>query len=208
MRISRRGAGWLLIVYAVVGFSLAILGGLVGIDLAARVERLTGDADAAMTAAARATQAAADSFASIDDSLADARTSSDAAAALAREASGSLRSLASAMALSIFGAQPLLPLAEDFSTSADQAGALADTLDEVGRSLGDTRADVASIGPELEILSRQLDELAAAPDASDSAAPFRLFVIALLAWLLMQAVGSLLAGLSLIRGPRTTTTVS
>jgi hypothetical protein len=202
MRISRRAAGWLLIAYAIVGFSLAVLGGLVGIDLAARVERLTGNADAALSAAAGATAAAADSFASIDDSLADARTSSDAAAGLAREASGSLRSLASAMALSIFGAQPLLPLAQDFSTSADQAGALADTLDEVARSIGDTRTDVARIAPELEILSEQLDELAAQPDASESAAPFRLFVIALLAWLLMQAVGSLLAGLSLIRPAR------
>ena len=203
MRISRYATGWLLIVYAVVGFALVILGGLVGIDLATRVEQLTGNADSALTAAAGATEAAAESFASIDDSLGDARTSSDAAAALAREASGSLRSLASAMALSIFGAQPLLPLAEDFSTSADQAADLADTLDEVGGSLGDTRADVARIGPELELLSDQLDELAAEPDANASAAPFRLFVIALLAWLLFQAVGSLVAGLSLIRAPRT-----
>ena len=46
----------------------------------------------------------------VDASLAESRTSADAAAALAREASGTLTALATAMSLSIFGAQPLLPL--------------------------------------------------------------------------------------------------
>lgn len=199
MRVSRRVAGSLLVAYAIVGLSIALLGGFVGIDLATRVERLTGDADAALTAAARATDAAAESFASIDDSLAGARTSADAAAGLAREASGSLRSLAAAMAISVFGAQPLLPLAEEFTTSADQATDLAETLDDVGASLGDTRIDVARIAPELEALSVELESLGASPTGGASAPALRLFVVGLLAWIGLQAIGSLLAGLTLLR---------
>jgi hypothetical protein len=34
MRISRRAAGWLLVAYATVGFTLVLLGGLVGLDAA------------------------------------------------------------------------------------------------------------------------------------------------------------------------------
>jgi uncharacterized phage infection (PIP) family protein YhgE len=203
MRISRRAAGWLLVAYAIVGFTLVVLGGLVGLDAAGRFERLSTDADAAITSAAAATQAAADSFTNIDASLDESRSSADAAAALARDASGTLGSLATAMSLSVFGAQPLLPLAAEFTTSAEQATALAETLDQVGASLGDTRTDVARIGPQLEQLSAQLERLGSGSEPAASTPPLRIFVLVLLSWLLMQAVGSLLAGLTLMRSART-----
>jgi hypothetical protein len=107
MRISRRTTGRLLIGYAVLGFVLVVFGAYTGLELASQVERLSGTADQALSAAARATDAAAESFTAVDGSLSDAQASSDAAAALAREASGSLRSLAAAMDVTIFGTQPL-----------------------------------------------------------------------------------------------------
>jgi hypothetical protein len=204
MRISRRAAGWLLVIYGVLGFVLVVSGALVGLDAADRFERLATDANATISSAAAATDAAAESFTNVDASLAESRTSADAAAALAREASGTLTALATAMSLSIFGAQPLLPLAAEFTTSAEQAGELAETLDGVGASLGDTRADVARIAPQLERLSDELDALGDGSERGAGTPPLRVFVVVLLAWLLMQAVGSLLAGLVLMRSRPTT----
>lgn len=199
MRISRRAAGWLLVIYGLLGFVLVVSGGLVGLDAADRFERLATDANDAIASAAAATDAAADSFTNVDTSLAESRTSADAAAALAREASGTLTSLAAAMSMSIFGAQPLLPLAAEFSTSAEQAGELAATLDGVAASLGATRTDVARIAPQLERLSDELGALGGGTERAAGTPPLRIFVIVLLAWLLMQAVGSLLGGLMLMR---------
>lgn len=201
MRISRRAIGWLLLTYGAVGILLVVLGGVVGLGVADRVERLTDDLDATLTAAARATDTAAEAFDDVDLSLAEARASADTAAALARDASGTLTSLATAMSLSLFGAQPLLPLADDFTTSADQAEELADTLDSVAGSLGETRTEVAEIGPQLGLLSDRLTDLGARTTDTGTPPPVRLLVIVLLAWVLMQAVGSAVAGLALIRPP-------
>ena len=202
MHVSRRGLGWLLILYGALGLALAAGGAFVGLDLAARVERLSTEADTTLVAAARATEAAADAFENVDGSLAEARASSDSAAALAREASGTLDQLAIAMDLSIFGAQPLQPLAGEFADSADQASALADTLDDVGASLGDTRTDAARIGPELATLGEQLRTLGADPELPTGSAgspPLRAFVVLVLAWVAMQAFVSLVVGLTLAR---------
>ena len=199
MGITRRTVGRLLVAYGVIGFALVLVGALIGFDLAGRVEGLSGTATATLTAASRATDATADAFVDVDASLEEARASSESAAMLAREASGTLRSLAAAMDLSIFGAQPLAPLAGEFEASADQAAELADTLDRVGSSLGDTRADVARIGPELTALSEELTALGDQPESVSAAVPLRLFVVLLLVWLVMQAGGSLFAGVVLLR---------
>ncbi len=199
MRLTRRTIGRLLVAYGVVGFALVAVGGLAGLDLAGRVEGLSGTATATLTAASRATDAAADAFVDVDASLEEAVASADAASALAREASGTLRSLAVAMDITILGTQPLAQLADEFVESADQAEALAGTLDGVGASLGDTRADVARIGPELSALSTELTALGDTPNASSAATPLRLFVVLLLLWLVMQAAGSLAAGIVLLR---------
>jgi hypothetical protein len=191
LRTSRRLAGRLLIAYALLGFALVILGALIGLDLAGRVERLSTNADATLAAASRATDAAAGSFENIELSLAEAQASSLAAGTLAQEASATLDALAVAMRISVLGAQPLLPLADEFTTSADQAEELAATLEAVGSSLGDTRTDVARIGPELQALRDQLAGLRGESAGPAASPPLRLFVVLLLAWLLTQAAGSL-----------------
>jgi hypothetical protein len=199
--MSRRTLGRGLIAYAIVGLALIVSGAVVGLDTASRIERLATEADGAISAAARATEAAADSFTNVDASLAEAQDSAAAASVLARDASGTLRALAVAMELSILGAQPLLPLANEFATSADQANELATTLGSVGSSLGETRTDVARISAELDLLSRELASLQVS-SGGGAPPPLRLFVALLLAWIALPAVGSLIAGTALLRTPR------
>lgn len=198
MRTGRRAMGSLLVAYGMLGITLVVLTAWIGLDVAFRVERLATNADATLTAAARSTEAAAESFTNIDASLSEAETSSNTAAALARDASATLDALASAMGLSVFGAQPLLPLAAEFTTSADQAAELAETLDAVAGSLSDTRTDVSRIGPELKLLSDELGDLSDPSDRT-SAPPLRLAVALILAWLTLPAVGSLVGGVLLLR---------
>ena len=200
----RRWFAWGLIVYGILGIALVASGATIGLGLAGRIEELATAADDTLTAAADSTQAASDSFTSIDSSLEQADASARQAADLSREASATLRALADAMSLSILGAQPLVSLADDFSTSADQAAALADTLDGVAESLGATRTDVAAIGEELDGLSRQIEELQGAATRSD-APQLRLFVVLLLAWITVPAVGALILGMSLLRRPAAST---
>ena len=195
---------WSLICYGVLGLGLVLSGAVVGLDVASRIERLATSADGTLAAAVRSTDAAADAFTNVDASLSESEASAEAAADLARDASATLASLARAMELSVFGAQPLLPLAGEFDASAEQALALGETLERVGGSLGDTRTDVSSIGTELDALSAQLAALRDANGTDSSAPPLRLFVILLLVWLLVPAIGGLLAGLTLLRVPRGT----
>lgn len=201
--MSRRGLAWLLVIYGVLGMALVVGGAVIGLDLAGRIERTAAVASGTLSAAASATRAAADSFASVDASLSDAQASADGGAALARDASGTLDALALAMNVSILGSRPLQPLAGEFATSADQAEQLAATLDSVSGSMSDTRIDVAAIGVELDILGDQLEELQGSSGVADDAPPLRLFVGLLLAWLAIPAVGAFLFGLVLMRPVRT-----
>jgi hypothetical protein len=200
--VTGRPLAWALIVYGILGIALLVGGALYGLEMAGRVERLATAADGTLATAARSIRAAADSFASVDDSLSESEASADGAAALAREASGTLDSLSIAMRISVLGAQPLLPLADEFATSADQAAELAETLDSVGASLGGTRTDVAIIGVELDTLSRELEALRGSGEADAGSPPLRLFVALLLGWLAIPAIAALLIGLVLLRPVR------
>jgi hypothetical protein len=197
--LRRRLLGWALLLYGLAGVALVGGGALVGLDAAARVERLASAANGTLAAAASSTEAAAEAFANVDGSLAESETSADAAAALARDASATLASLSLAMELSVFGAQPLLPLAGEFDASADQASALAETLDRVAASLGDTRVDVAGIGAQLEGLATELAILRDSTGTGGDSPPVQALVLLLLAWLMVPAIGGVLAGLVLLR---------
>ena len=197
--MGRRLLGWSLVLYGLLGLAIVLGGAVVGLDVAARVERLASAAGGTLDAAARSTEAAADAFTNVDASLADSQESAAGAADLALEASGTLDSLSRAMELSVFGAQPLLPLASEFAASADQAASLAETLDRVAASLDETRGDVSGIGLELDRLATQLAVLQESSGTGGTAPPVRPFVILLLAWLLVPAVGGVIGGLAVLR---------
>lgn len=200
--MRRRALAWALVLYGAAGLALAVTGAAVGLDVAARVERLAADADGTLAAAAGATRAAAESFENVDVSLSDAQESARAASALSRDASGTLRSLALAMELSLLGSKPLLPIADEFATSADQADDLAETLASVSGSLGDTRTDLTVVGTELAALADRLEGLRAADDEDAGPPPLRLFVMLLLLWLVLPAIAALVTGLAMLRQPR------
>ena len=200
--MRRRLLAWVLICYGVLGLAVVLGGAAIGLEVTSRIERLTATADGTLAAAARSTDVAAEAFTNVDGSLAESQASADAAAELARDASGTMASLAQAMELSVFGAQPLLPLAGEFDASAEQAAALAETLDRVASSLGDSRTDVGRIGTELAGLSAELGALRDTNATTGSAPPLRIFVLLLLAWLLVPAAGGLLMGLALLRFAR------
>ncbi len=201
--MGRRLLGWSLVLYGLLGLAIVLGGAVVGLDVASRVERLASAAGGTLDAAARSTEAAADAFTKVDASLADSQESAEGAADLALEASGTLDSLGRAMELSVFGAQPLLPLAAEFAASADQAASLAETLDRVAASLDETRGDVSGIGVELDRLATQLAVLQESSGAGGTAPPVRPFVMLLLAWLLVPAVGGVIGGMAVLRLART-----
>ncbi|HSK92795.1 MAG TPA: hypothetical protein VLA76_01905 [Candidatus Angelobacter sp.] len=201
--MARRTLAWGLVLYGLAGIALLVIGAAIGLDTAGRLERLASDADGTLAAAVRSTDAAADAFTDVDASLEEAELSAGTAALLSREAAGTLRSLALAMELSIFGAQPLLPLSAEFETSAGQADELAEALDRVGGSLGDTRGDVDTLGVELRTLSERIEALrGSSGDDADGAPPLRLFIGLLVAWLTLPALAAIAVGLAMLRRPR------
>lgn len=154
-----RMLGWLLLLYAAVGAVLVVAALAIGGPLLGRLDRLAGTAVGSMDAAAKAADAAADAFTGFDSSLAQARRSTDEAALLSREASGTLQSLSDAMGLSILGAQPLLPLADEFATSARQLQAMGANLEGIGEALTTNRGDIDRVGGELRTLANELQLL-------------------------------------------------
>jgi hypothetical protein len=194
-----RRLGWALIAYGAVGIVLLIIVAVVAFDAAARAERLVGSANTTLESAATTADAAADAFTGADESLNRGAASAADAATLSREASGTLRSLSAAMELSIFGAQPLLPLADDFAATADQAASLADQLDGVGTALSDTQIDITLVGQRMRDLADDLTALSPSGGPAASMPPLRLIVALLAIWLGLPAVGALGAGIWLLR---------
>jgi hypothetical protein len=185
-----RSLATLLIIQGALGFVLVVLGLTVVAEPVAEAERVSDRARTAATAAAAA-------FEGFDSSLDQARTSAASAGALAREASGTVDGLAAAMALSVLGAQPLLPLQDQFRQSADQLRRLGDDLDQIGSALQANRGEVAQVGDELRALS---DELT--PTGSGGGIPPSLVVYAFLAWIALLSATSLVGGVLMVRQPR------
>jgi hypothetical protein len=198
--MSRSTLGWGLVAYGVIGLALSVIGFTFGLDAAGQLERLAAATDTTLDAAARSTAAAADSFDSIDVSLVNAEGSIDQAATLSADAGATLDALSAAMNLSIFGAQPLQPLADDFADAADQADELASTLIATAGSVSEVRVDATAIGAELDGLADELVALRGSVPANP--VPIRGLVALLLAYLTLPAVAALASGLLILRAQR------
>ena len=198
--MGRSTLAWGLIAYGVAGLLLSIVGVTFGLDVAGRLEQLAAASDQTLEAAARSTAAAAASFDSIDASLVSAEDSVAQAAMLAADAGATLDALSAAMSLSVFGAQPLRPLADEFTDAADQAAELATTLTTTAASVTDVRTDATAIAAELDGLADQLEALRGSvpPDP----VPIRGLVALLIAYLTLPAVAALVAGLLTLRAQR------
>ncbi len=109
----------------------------------------------------------------------------------------------------ILGNQPFAPLAEDATQVAAQLRGIALDLDALGISMSRVARQIPALSAEVRALSDDLDtlatELASFEVSADAAAAFRWLmvgIVVLVAWLLVPAVVSLVAGILLLRGPR------
>jgi hypothetical protein len=180
-----------LVLYGVLGLLLvvaALVGGWSGI---AQIDAAVGSG----AEASETLEAVADAFAGFDASLQSARTSAEDAAAASRNASSTASRLADAMGLSIFGAQPLLPLANDFRRQADDLRAVADDLDALGGSLAKDRNDVKGIHDHVSLLSAKTRAFGNPAGGTGIV----VLLVALLLWLGAQAAGALVVGILLLR---------
>ena len=198
--MGRSTLGWGFAAYGIIGLALSVIGFTFGLDAAGQLERLAAATDTTLEAAARSTAAAADSFGSIDASLVSAEGSIDQAATLSADAGATLDALSAAMNLSIFGAQPLQPLADDFADAADQADELAATLATTAGSVSQVRTDATAIGTQLDALADELVMLRGSVPANP--VPIRGLVALLLAYLTLPAVAALLSGVLVLRAQR------
>jgi len=203
-----RVLGSLLIVYGLSG--VVLLGLLAGtlappLDeievLAASVgEQRTAALDALDEAATTARQTAT-SVRNVDTSLAQAKVATDRAAGLSAGVALSMRELAAAMTIDLFGIQPLIGLVPSFEASATNLDLLATDLAAIGTALDTSRGDTATVAGGMDDLAASIDQLrdavADSPDLSVTVGalePLRVGLLALMAWLLLAAIGCVLAG--------------
>jgi hypothetical protein len=199
--VPRRALGWALAAYGALGLALVVAGLPIGFDLAGRIERLAASADATLSAAGNSAAAASVALEGLETGLTRSEASSEDAAALAREAALTLAALGSAMEISIFGAQPLLPLAADFRDTSAQANALATELDGITSALATSRGDLDEVSLQLSALAIEIEELRGlTSERTAGVPPVRPFVILLLAWLAIPAIGSLALGIAIVAG--------
>ncbi len=180
-----------LVVYGAVGLLLvtaALVGGWSGI---ARIDAALGS----IAEASATLEAVADSFAGFDASLEGAARSADHAATASRDAASTAAGLADAMALNIFGAQPLLPLANDFRRQATDLGAVAGDLEQLGGSLAKDRVEVKRIHDHVSVLSQRVGAFGGGAGGTGIA----VLLVALLVWLGTQAAAALVVGIMLLR---------
>jgi hypothetical protein len=138
-----------------------------------------------------------DAFDTFASSLVEARRSSQQAAVTARGASATAKQLGDAMAISIFGAQPLLSLATNFRKQATDIESLAIDLDALGTVLGRDERDVRAIRDQLAALH---DRTVLIASSSAASAPIGPVLYLLILWLGAQAAAALAAGVLLWRG--------
>ena len=142
----------------------------------------------------------------MDVSLEDARAATDRAATISHSVAFSIYQLRDQMSLTVFGVQPFLGLASGFDASGQQLDLLGADLSTIGASLQANRADVVTTADNMEELADSVEELTAmvrdgpAVDISTTTLDaVRLAVYAICGWLILFAVGCLLAGLYLFR---------
>ena len=140
------------------------------------------------------TQNAFDDFST---SLGAARRSAERAADAARSSAAAAKQLADGMAISIFGAQPLIGLSSGFQRQSTDLQSLAEELDRLAASLGTNETDVRAIRTEIASLSSRVALI------SGGSALLLPALFLLIAWLAVPAVLGLWLGVALLRAAPT-----
>lgn len=203
--------GTALIAYGLAG---AILLGLIGLEVAKPLDHLTelgsslnAQQEAALESLERAAETisqTASSVRNIESSVIEAQQATQRAATISRGISLTMFSLAEQMQMTVFGVQPLISLYPGFEQSGQQLELMADDVDQIASALESNRQDTVAIADGLEELGASIERLseavASGPDVTEAAAaaaPIQMAMLALIGWLLVAAIGSILAGMAL-----------
>jgi hypothetical protein len=197
-RRALRRLGVALVAYGLSGLVLLAIFVAVA-DAAIQRVALVDPAAGPLAEATVALRDTASAFAGFETSLADAPRATVDAAATARGGAATAARLADGMSLSIFGAQPFLPLAQDFRRQATDLESMARSLDVLARSLEANRGDVTTIREDIEVLRVRLES---ARSGGLSVEPLRALVFMLVAWLALPAAVALGAGIWVLRAGR------
>jgi hypothetical protein len=198
-RAARIG-GWALIAYGLAGTLLLLIAFAVASGPLGTAQRLLVSLDGTLHAAADTARSTSTALDSVDSGLGEAQRGTADASTQVADAAATRGRLASAMGLTIFGAQPLIGLSDDFEAIQTQLTGLSANLDAVSGAmatsaddLDDVRIDVARLATEIE---RVRDTTGTDTGGTGS---IGLAVGVLLAWLALPAIAALIGGAALLR---------
>ena len=202
-RRTIRLLGWMLASYGLLGL---VLVGAALIALGPLLTRASIAADSAgdsLAAAATALDHTATAFDGFGHSLDDAKTSSAHASQLLKNASATSAQLADAMSVNIFGAQPLLSIAQSFRRNTDELKGVSEDVSTMSEAIGRNSRDVSSVRDDLRVLRDRVSQLArdaaATKDGPRVEPALRVLVYGLAIWLGLLATASFVAGAVLLR---------
>ena len=218
-RVARRTTffrllGAALLIYGAVGLAAAIYAhGLVR-DAFASARELGTVADEK--------QRALRSLQSISSTLADASTASanmrgsfqesqtalGTAGAVASDVAVAFRQVANTASLTVFGYQPLAPVAQPFADSSDRLDKLAQDLARTSAAVGANANDAQRLAGDFTRLKADVDELARTvsrlptdPTSGQGAQRLETALSAMLVWIGLQGLAAIFGGLALVLYP-------
>ena len=202
-RRTVRLLAWMLAIYGLLGL-LLVAAALIALGpLVARASAAADSAGDSLAAAATALDHASMAFDGFGHSLDDARTSSAHASQLLKNASATSAQLADAMSLNIFGAQPLLPIAQSFRRNTDELRGVSEDLNTMSEAIAHNSRDVTTVRDDLTILRDRVSQLArdaaASKDGPRVEPALRVLLYGLTIWLGLLATASFVAGAVLLR---------
>jgi hypothetical protein len=193
----------MLVVYGLLGVVLVGTSLLAIGPLLARAAVAADSAGDSLAAAATALDHTATAFDGFGHSLDDAKTSSAHASQLLKDASTTSAQLADAMSVNIFGAQPLLSIAQGFRRSTDELRGVSEDVTTMSDAIGRNARDVALVRDDLRVLRDRVTQLArdaaASKDGPRVEPALRVLVYGLAIWLGLLATASFVAGAVLLR---------
>jgi len=150
----------------------------------------------------------------VDTSLESAQTATGRSAGIALGLSTAMYGLRDAMSISILGSQPLVGLATNFDQAGGQLQLLSEDLGTISTALGVNREDVTSTAAGLVVLADRVGTLNETIVATPSVAVsertlnrIELGMYAVLGWMIVLAIGCVVAGVYLIMRARRSTVV-
>jgi hypothetical protein len=216
-RLRLLGLG--LVVYGIIGIILFVIVAVAvarPLELAQSVDDERAALVASLTQAETTMRDMSTSVGRLNTSLGTAKTAIDQATTISTSVAQSMYGLRDAMSIQIpiLGGQPLLGLAGNFDTTGQNLDQLSIDISAIGSALNANQADVALTGVNMTNLANSVGKLATSvrdgPAISISTRTLdavRLGVYAVTAWLVLFALGCLVAGMYLVnvsRRPSTT----